>query len=177
MNTTLYKTAVLFFLITIAPGVKGQPKDRLAIDTPNYKTAIGLRGGESSGLSIKHFTGKGAIEGIVSVWPNDLALFLLYEIHRPAFGVEGLNWYYGAGGHVAFYTRRRAYYYDRYGNYWWYRGRRGFGLGIDGIVGLEYKIPPIPLAISIDLKPFVEVNTDGNVYPALDPGIGIKLTF
>jgi len=142
-----------------------------------YNTAIGLRVGESSGITVKHFTGRGALDFLVSFWPNDLGLFCVYEIHQP-IGSQGFNLYYGGGGHLAFNTYRyRAYYYDRYGRAWWYRDRGGFGIGIDGIVGLEYKIPNVPLAFSLDIKPFIEFNTDRNIYFSPDPGLGIKVAF
>ena len=62
---------------------------------------------------------------------------------------------------------------DRY--YHYHQG--GIGLGIDGVIGLEYKIPTIPIAISIDVKPFLEVNTSGGAWLSLDPGLGIKIAF
>lgn len=140
-----------------------------------YTTAIGLRAGETSGLTIKHFTGSNqAVEGIIGIWPNAISLTALYERHASG-NTEGFSWYYGAGGHVAFETGRiyrisdRSFYY-RYPD-------REVGIGIDGILGLEYKIPPIPFALSLDLKPFVEINTGGIVFIALDPGLGIKVTF
>lgn len=143
---------------------------------PTYRTAIGVRAGGTSGLTIKHFTGANtALEGIVGVWPNALGLTLLVERHVNAFNEPGLNWYYGAGGHVAFaadryyYEAPRGYRYRYYGDY--------VGAGVDGILGIEYKIVPIPFAISLDLKPFVEVNTNSNVYVGLDPGLGIKVAF
>ena len=148
----------------------------LAINSTNYKTAIGLRAGETSGLTIKQFIGSStALEGIVGVWSHGLSATLLYEKHVPAFDVDGLNWYYGAGGHVAFESGRRILYYrnDRY-----YRYNDGnIGLGVDGIIGLEYKIPTIPFALSLDVKPYVEVITNGRVWTSLDPGLGIKVTF
>jgi hypothetical protein len=149
----------------------GQP----AINTSSYHTAIGLRGGATSGLTIKHFMGSGsALEGIVGIWPNGISITGLYEKHANA-GLEGLNWYYGGGGHVGFESGR---YYNK--DYYYYRNHYrdgGAAIGIDGIIGIEYKINPIPFAISLDLKPFFEVNTGGGNYFSLDPGLGIKFTF
>ena len=76
----------------------------------------------------------------------------------------------------AFIASRYAYYdpyRDRYRKY--YEG--GVGLGVDGIVGLEYKIPKAPIALSLDVKPFVEFVSRGYIYSSLDPGLGIKITF
>lgn len=140
-----------------------------------YNTAIGLRGGGTSGLTIKHFTGSNvALEGIIGLWDNAFSLTGLYEKHANA-GATGLNWYYGGGFHIAAETYRyndRDHYYHRDH----YR-EDGVGVGIDGIVGIEYKIVPIPFAVSVDLKPFLEINTHGGAFFALDPGLGLKFTF
>lgn len=144
-----------------------------AINTTSYSTAIGLRAGETSGLTIKQFIGsQTALEGILGIWPNALSGTILFEKYS-ATGVNGLNWYYGAGGHAAFQTTKIYYYPDRY----YYYRRGDVGLGIDGILGIEYKIPPIPFAISLDVKPYIEANTAGGIYTLLDPGLGIKVTF
>lgn len=168
---TLKITAFIAFIALSAPA------------NAQYKTAIGLRAGESSGLTIKHFTNETtAWDFIISFWPNDLSVFALYEKHKPLG--SNFNLYYGVGGHLAFNTwgpRRGYYYYDDRGRYrgrgWWYRDRDGFGLGIDGILGLEFKVPDIPLAISLDIKPYIEFNTDRNIYWSPDPGLGLKIAF
>jgi hypothetical protein len=141
---------------------------------PGYKTAIGLRAGLTSGLTVKQFIGGNkAIEGIIGLWPYSASITGLYEVYGGS-GAAGLNWYYGGGAHVAWYTGRLYYspYYDRY-----YRTYYDHGLGLDLIIGLEYKIPSIPFAISLDLKPFVEFHRNGYVYTALDPGLGLKVAF
>lgn len=145
----------------------------------NYNTAIGLRAGETSGLTVKQFVGsETAFEGILGAWRYGISATLLYEKYRSTT-VSNLNWYYGGGGHVAFENR----YYDRY---YYYNGRYyvadyyangGMGLGIDGVLGLEYKIPNAPIAFSLDLKPFIEFNTHGGVWTAIDPGLGVKVAF
>jgi hypothetical protein len=146
-----------------------------AINTDTYRTAIGLRVGGTSGLTVKHFNGSGsAIEGIVGIWDDAFSITGLYEKYAYA-GATGLNWYYGGGVHVAvendYYNDDDRYYYrDNYRD-------GGVGLGIDGIVGIEYKITPIPFAVSFDLKPFIEINTNGGTFFSLDPGIGLKFAF
>jgi hypothetical protein len=145
------------------------------LDAQPYSTAVGVRVGESSGLTFKTFVGSGAFDFIISAWPNDLAVFALYEKNHP-LGENGLSLYYGGGMHVAFNTRRYYYYYEHH-NRWWYHRRDGVGIGIDGIMGLEYKFRTVPLALSLDIKPYFEVNTDRNVYVSPDPGLGIKFAF
>ncbi|MEP1035248.1 hypothetical protein [Ekhidna sp.] len=138
----------------------------------SYKTAIGVRGLGTSGLAVKHFTKSNtALEGIVGFYPNAFSATLLVERYAPAFSEPGLNWYYGIGGHVATQS-------DVVKNDGLYRRETSeVGLGIDGIFGIEYKIQEVPIAVSLDFKPFFEVATDGNAFIALDPGLSIKVTF
>lgn len=154
-----------------------QAQDNIpVVDQPSYKTAIGLRAGETSGLSVKRFFGeKVAVEGIVGVWNNGLSTTILYEKYSPAFHLNGLNWYYGAGAHAVFEVGYNFHHHwgDRYYHY----HHDGVGLGIDGVVGMEYKIPTIPLALSIDFKPYFEINTNGGIWTSLDPGLGLKIIF
>lgn len=177
MKTIKILALVAFLLFTF--NVNAQDNDKmpsLAINTSSYKTAIGLRAGETSGLTIKRFIGSNtALEGIVGVWSHGLSTTILFEKYTPAFNVNGLNWYYGGGGHIAFETSRTVYYY-RNGRYDKYHDG-SIGLGIDGLIGIEYKIPTIPFALSLDVKPFIEIISRGDIWISLDPGLGIKVTF
>ena len=144
----------------------------------DYGIGIGLRIGETSGATLKLRSGSGnASEGIVGFWPDAFSITGLFERYVGTT-VPGLNWYYGGGGHIAFLTGGPNYYYNgEHGRYYFYHYGGNVGLGIDGIVGIEYKIPPVPIALSLDLKPFVEFNTNGFVYLSLDPGFGLKIAF
>jgi len=156
-------TVSIYLIITAV--VRGQSL------TGEYRAAIGIRAGETSGITFKFPTGGGSkVELIAGIWSNWLNLTALYEKNVSAFNVNGMKWYYGGGGHVAFatgtYNEGRVY-------------TRGddFAIGVDGVVGLEYKIPPIPFAISVDIKPLLEIYRNGNVFLGIDPGIGVKFTF
>lgn len=166
-----YKCIVMKKLLVVAIFLNGM----FGIAQENsYKTAIGLRAGETSGLTIKQFVGSStAFEGILGMWSHGLSATLLFEKYVPTAEVSGLSWYYGGGGHVAFETVHYGWYYyhPRY-----YRYRYGYmGIGIDGVLGLEYKIPRAPVAFSLDLKPFIELQTRGVAWFSLDPGLGIKV--
>lgn len=171
LSKSLFILAFFFF------GINSAQAQEPAVNQSTYRTAIGLRGGGTSGLTIKHFfANHAAIEGIIDFWPHGIGATALYEKHVQAFNVPGFHWYYGGGGHLRVYpdgswTKYRGRYY------WSDNDPDGLALGIDGIVGLEYKIRPIPFAISLDLKPFLEVNTNGGVGGYIDPGLGIKVTF
>lgn len=168
MKKCLIGFALFFTMLTV--------NAQLAVNTTEYTTAVGLRAGITSGVTVKHFLSDDrALEGIFGFWRNGVSGTFLYEIHQNAFAVPGLNWYYGGGVHVAVQTNRD---YDYRNNNYYYRNRRGnFGLGVDGIFGIEYKIEPIPIAVSLDVKPFVEFDSKSNFFTAFDTGLGIKLTF
>jgi hypothetical protein len=113
----------------------------------DYQKAIGLRGGLSNGITAKMFLGeKSAVEGILSTRWSGFNITALYEIHRAnAFDVERLNWYYGVGGHIGFWN----------GTYttWGTSGTSYTVIGVDGILGIEYNFLEIPINISLDWKP------------------------
>lgn len=119
----------------------------------DYKTAIGLRGGWGYGLTLKHFLGeKAAVEGLLSSHWSGFDITALYEIHNPAFEVDRLKWYYGAGAHLG-----------SYGNN--YVGGTGLIIGIDGILGLEYSFSEFPINISVDWKPAFNIVGYSHFYP------------
>lgn len=116
-----------------------------------YKTAAGLRLGSPSALSLKYFLSEPlALEvyagGRFYSWGNWLSINGAFQYHTPLEieGIEGLQWYVGAGAGAYFWN------YDR-----------GFGvgasdltIGIQGYLGLDwYPTPDLPLAISADWVP------------------------
>ena len=117
----------------------------------DYTTGIGVRGGFSNGLTIKHFISeRAAIEGIISSRWKGFNITGLYEIHQQAFDVAHLNWYYGAGGHIGFWKGRDVSWGDN-------RDDDYTVIGIDGILGIEYNFQEIPINISLDWKPTMNI--------------------
>jgi len=120
----------------------------LTAGAQDYKTGIGIRGGFSNGLTVKHFiSSESALEGLLTARWNGFLITGLYERHAQAFGVTGLYWYYGFGAHIGSWNHN--YKNDRYDNY--------SVIGIDGIIGIEYNITEIPFNISLDYKPGLNV--------------------
>ncbi|WP_053179143.1 hypothetical protein [Sunxiuqinia dokdonensis] len=116
----------------------------------DYNTAIGLRGGFESGLTVKHFIGgEAALEGILSTRWHGFNITGLYEIHNYPFAVEGLCWYYGFGGHLGFWDGYRSSRFDEDKAY--------TVVGLDGILGLEYSFVEVPICLSLDWKPALNV--------------------
>lgn len=175
----LYRLA--FLLLLTAPAAYAQKG--------GYTTGIGLRaGGYSSGLTVKHFlSGKNnvAFEGLLTreYRARGGRLTLLLEKHLPVSDIKGLQFYYGAGGHLGAYDGR-YYFLDRR----YYRGRdrddlRRFddgrtyvAFGADLILGLEYKFPDLPFVAGVDYKPFFEV-FDGYTGLYSDAAFSLRFVF
>ena len=178
MKTTKFKLATLLFILALVIKTEAQNNVPAKTNTKAYKNAIGLRAGETSGITFKHYLNhENAFEGIVSIWPYSIGITGLYEKLVPT-ETKGLSFYYGAGAHLNagnYYSRR--IYYHRGDRYDFIERRNNFALGVDGIIGIEYKFNPIPFAISLDLKPFIETTSYRYTYLAIDPGIGLKYTF
>ena len=132
----------------------------------SYETAIGIKFWPGA-ISIKHFIQDDrALEGLVNFWDNGFRLTGLYEIHGDIAGAEGLRWYVGPGAHIGWYngTYYHGYYYNS----------GSLSIGVDGVLGLEYKFAGAPIAISADIQPYLELN-----HPYVDVwgGIGVKYTW
>ncbi len=141
-----------------------------------YRRPVGIRAGETTGITYKKFIATStSLEGILGIWYHGLSVTALYQKYRPAFGAANLNWYYGGGCHMAFKTGTSTL--NTFGQRRYYYREGGLGLGIDGVFGLEYKVPAAPVAFSFDFKPFIEFNTRGGGWLSLDPGIQIKAAF
>jgi hypothetical protein len=140
----------------------------------DYKTALGLKfGGYENGPSIKYFMlNSVALEGIIGIRNHGLVITGLYEFHQEAFGIPELKFYYGAGAHLGSIGAGR---YQRFNGTNELYNKAQLLLGVDGVLGLEYRIPKSPLAISLDLNPRAELATG----PFFDiaPGLGIKYVF
>ncbi len=142
-------------------------------DGVSYNTGIGVRfGGWESGFTVKHFiNSKAAIEGILSTgWLHrGMRLTGLYEVQKP-LGNGGFYWFWGVGGHIGMYNERYWYNGDCKDGGYEYKGRwyncdgTRTTLGIDGIIGLEFKFPSIPLTMGIDLKPSIDLLGWGRHY-------------
>lgn len=178
-SNTLFNIILIVFFVVAFIVISVLTADAQSINSSSYKTAVGLRFGGTSGVTIKHFTGSNtALEGIFSFWRHSVGVTGLYEKHARAFSTSGLNWYYGVGGHIYVTGQDNGYYYhDGYNPHYYRYEHGGFSGGVDGIIGLEYKINPIPFALSLDLKPAIDITSGGNLYFYVDPGLGLKFTF
>ena len=136
----------------------------------NYKAAIGLKFIYGISLTGKVFLKEhSALEGILRYngtggSGTNIAFSGLYEHHNDIKTIDGLRWYIGGGGHVNYFKWDNDY------------GDPVTSFGVVGIIGLEYKIQTLPIAISADWQPGY-IFSNGAGFSAENGGIGIKYTF
>lgn len=137
----------------------------------DYKTAVGVRLSSAAAtvnnsISVKHFINSStAIEGLFS-FGEPLALGALFEKHKP-LAPSGLTYFYGAGGYLSFVKTFNAQ-----------RNKEVTdpNLGAMAVLGLDYKFPGIPLNISLDWKPELNIVKDIEFEPSAI-GFTARFTF
>lgn len=134
----------------------------------DYKTALGVKLYPGA-VTVKHFTGKGkAIEGLGYISSDGFRITGLYELHFPLGSVEGLQWYVGGGAHLGIWS-------DSWKNKYPTRDG-GVALGVDGVLGLDYKIQGAPLNLSFDWQPSFNV-IGYNYFEGGWGGLAVRYTF
>lgn len=141
------------------------------VSAQDYKTALGVRlssanAMQNNSISIKQFINdRTAIEGLFT-FGDPLALGALVEFHKP-LTAAGLQYFYGAGGYVGFVKNVNPATQKTVTN---------ANFGAQGVIGLDYKFNNIPLNISLDWKPELNIVDDINFEPAAI-GFSARFTF
>lgn len=116
----------------------------------DYKSAVGARLGSPLSLSYKTFLSESsAVEAFIGYrsfgfgysWIN---IGAAYQIHNDISGVDGLKWYYGAGASVFLYSFRNNFVGDN---------SSSTAIGLQGYLGLDYRLPDAPVNVSLDWVP------------------------
>lgn len=149
------------FMVIALSNVNAQRSS--SYNSSSYTTAIGVKF-YPTGVTLKHFIkqNKTALEFIGYFYHEGTRITGLYEIHDNINGVEGLKWYVGPGAHIALYDNKHG----------------GFtSVGIDGVIGLDYKFSNAPINLSLDYQPSIQL-TDyyGDRYASWG-GLAIRYTF
>lgn len=129
----------------------------LTVSAQEYNWAAGLRLGGFSGLTLKKYQEKNALEFGAS-WGvgNYLTVDGVYEWQQPVIA-DGFTLYYGAGAYLGL-------------------AGQAFFLGAEGVVGLEYQLPEFPMAFSLDYRPGLNI-MPGLGFNAINFGLGVKYCF
>jgi hypothetical protein len=135
----------------------------------DYRTSLGLRAGLPYGLTVKHFLNKyNALEGMLASSWGGFVITGLYENEHWTGEYPGLNWFWGFGGHVGFWDLGRNPNVNA--NY------TGAVIGVDAILGLEYTFDEIPLNLSLDLLPTINLIGDTG-WGGINGALSIRYVF
>lgn len=157
------------------PSGKSTAKFVTQLDNP-YRAALGIKFLWGISLTGKCFIKPHqALEAIIRYRGyqgigKDLAFSVLYEYQRQIPGAEGFNWYAGAGAYFGHFSYKSSYDPGLYG----IKTSKSY-YGLSGVVGLEYKIKQLPIAISADWMPSFDIKN--STFVAENGGIGVKYTF
>ena len=124
-----------------------------------YEQSAGIRLGHSGGLTYKKFiVNEHAFEFMLTGRNNGVQATGLYLHHIPlalSFN-DQFFLYYGAGAHLGYekyFGYRKVLNTDSPDDFY-YTDKSFFAMGIDGMIGLEYRILSVPMTASFDLKPY-----------------------
>lgn len=133
-----------------------------------YKKAIGVKMYPSA-ISYKVFVKtNAAFEYLGYVSLDGFRATALYEKYMPIDGNENLTWYVGYGGHLGLWSEE------------WKKNNpnhnAGIALGVDGILGLDYKVKNAPLNLSVDWQPSFNF-VGASYFESGWAGLGVRYTF
>lgn len=132
-----------------------------------YNRALGLKFPGGFSITYKKFVSDTRnLEGEVTIWNKGFRAAGLYEFNFYTFDqVPELSWFVGPGAHLGFW---KSEFKDTYGSQ--------VDLGIDGIIGLDYKIKNAPIDVSADWQPAVTLIGSAGFTPVFG-GLAIRYTF
>lgn len=134
----------------------------LTVSAQEYNWAVGVRGGALSGLTLKKNNGSTAIEaGLTALSTHTIHVEGTYQWQQPII-TDGFNLYYGVGAYVGLYTSENAGHLH---------------IGAEGVLGLEYKIPGAPIALSVDYRPTFNILGGFGHSNFYNFGLGVKYCF
>ncbi len=131
-----------------------------------YHQALGLKFPGGFSVTYKKFvTQSNNLEAQVMFWQKGFRAVGLYEFNFDISDVDQLHWFVGPGAHIGFWKKQYAKNYSSSADF-----------GIDGIIGLDYKLKDFPVDISLDWQPSIVLVGTNGFTPAYG-GLGIRYTF
>ena len=132
-----------------------------------YNRALGLKFPGGLSISYKKFVSETHnLEAQFTSWHEGFRVAGLYEINFYAFDkVPELSWFVGPGAHIGFWKAAYEKTYDSQ-----------IDIGIDGIIGLDYKFENAPINVSLDWQPTVTLVGSAGFTPVFG-GIAVRYTF
>ena len=163
MKLTRFITTISFLMITYLANSQASTEEY----TSPYKKAIGFKLNPGAISYRSFYTRNKAVEGIGFISLDGFQLTILNEKYTPFANAENLTWYIGYGGHFNLWSER--YKLNNPSK------SAGVAVGVDGMLGLDYKLKNTPINLSVDIQP--AFNFVGATYFDLGwGGIGIRYT-
>jgi hypothetical protein len=139
------------------------------LEAQSYKTAVGARLGYPLSASFKTFLSESsAVEVYAGFrgWSTYswITISGAYLIHKPFPNVENLNWYFGGGASIYFWTWDNAF-IDPGDN---------TSFGIQGYLGLDYRIADTPVNLTVDWVPTFFLNGYGSGFGGGYGSLGVR---
>jgi hypothetical protein len=167
------KAALIFSALLITATLQAQV----------FEKQIGLRLGATSGITGKVIKNdRTAIEGLLGFRKGGIQLYGLIEKYHPIIKTNKHRWmmFFGGGGHLGYvngYNRVRRW-SNTSGYYYEEQRISGTVFGLDGIIGMEYTFPNVPITVSVDFKPYMELQDFRRFWVNFwDFAFGIKYSF
>ena len=149
-----------------------------SLQAQDYHKAIGLKAGGgtlgTAGINFKTFiSSENALDLTLSfgnlggVGGSYYSFTGLYEVHTNAFDVDALNWYYGGGLNINMINYSYTFMGVNHSS-------SNIGLGVLGVLGIEYTIPDIPVCIALDIEPGLFYNKYNSLANSNDIYFGMQ---
>ena len=161
--------SILLIVVCFASEVKAQ----------YYLNSAGVRIGGSYGITYKKFFNETqAVEFLLGGRDGGMHATTTFQFNKPLnlSKNETFFLYYGAGGHVGFqdYATKVL---DNSTSFL-YQNQTYFSMGIDVIIGVEYRFLTAPITIGLDIKPYFTFigfrYTQSNFW---DTSLSVKYTY
>lgn len=133
MKLTRFITTISFLLITYFANSQVSTEQY----TSPYKKAIGIKLNPGAISYRSFYTRNKAVEGMGFISIDGFQLTILNEKYTPFANAENLTWYIGYGGHFNLWSER--YKLNNPSK------SAGVAVGVDGMLGLDYKLKTRPL--------------------------------
>jgi len=163
-----FLATVLFTCVYFSANAQSTSTSNNSSTSDTYENAVGIKFYPGA-ITFKHFIADDkALEGLAYIGSDGIRITGLYEFYGDISGVSGLKWYAGPGAHVGFWSNSwTSKYPDR---------NSSAAIGVDGVLGLDYKINTLPIDLSLDWQP--SFNFIGyNYFEGGWGGLGIRYTF
>ncbi len=147
----------LFIIICSLSMLQANAQNKTA-ESASYKTGVGLRIWDGAGVNLKTFFAENQAIDITGFFRSGASrITALYEKHGDLSTESNFKWYAGVGGSVQFIKTNTV-------------------VGVNGVIGLDYKLMKYPINASFDWQPLFQFQT-GYGYNGETFGLTVRYTF